>query len=485
MQYLYHHIGTLLLAFATLFVSTGLISCDDQTGTIGSGIMPDEDLTTTSQAIHNFTTSSLGVDSLIAFTSDCYLGRITDPETNSTTTSDFIAQFATLENDKLPDISAMIKENGQVVADSVIINLYIKSYYGDSVNPMKIGVYELDRNNILPEDKNYYTNIEPEEYVNKSNDALKKEISFTVTNLAIDDTIRSATSYSKNIRISLPSDYGTAILQKYYQHPEYFKNSYTFIRNVVPGFYFKTLAGNGTMVNIDVSTLTIFFKYQIEQDTIVGIKRIASTKEVIQCNNFQNRNLQPMLTENNCTYIKSPAAIFTEATLPINEIYKNHENDTINSAKIVFKRVNSLTNSQFILQAPQQLLMVRKSELETFFKDKDTPDNTTSYTTKFSQSYNSYTFSNIAGMVSYLHRLRNKEAGIKPTDDYNTILAKTKQWEANNPDWNKVVLVPITTNTDSYSNIINVFHDFSLSSTKLLGGINNPQQITVVYSRFK
>ena len=88
-------------------------------------------------------------------------------------------------------------------------------------------------------------------------------------------------------------------------------------------------------------------------------------------------------------------------------------------------------------------------------------------------------------MISYLHRLRNKEAGIKPTDDYNTILAKTKQWEANNPDWNKVVLVPITTNTDSYSNIINVFHDFSLSSTKLLGGINNPQQITVVYSRFK
>ncbi|MGN1213337.1 MAG: DUF4270 family protein, partial [Bacteroidaceae bacterium] len=124
-------------------------------------------------------------------------------------------------------------------------------------------------------------------------------------------------------------------------------------------------------------------------------------------------------------------------------------------------------------------------KLETFFKDKDTPDNTTSYTTKFSQSYNSYTFSNIAGMVSYLHRLRNKEAGIKPTDDYNTILAKTRQWEANNPDWNKVVLVPITTNTDSYSNIINVFHDLSLSSTKLSGGINNPQQITVVYSRFK
>ena len=478
--------ATAILYSISLLCSVFLLqSCDDQTGNIGIDIMPDNDKPTTSQAAYNLTTASIPVDSLIAFTSDCYLGKITDPETNATTTADFIAQFATLENDKLPDISAMHKEDGNVVADSIIINLYIKSYYGDSVNPIKIGVYELDRNNILPENRNYYTNIDPQEYISNRPDAISKEMTFTVVDLAIDDTRRFASTYSKNIRIKLPAEYGTNILRKYYEHPEYFKNSYSFIRNVVPGFYFKTIAGNGTMVNIDVSTITIFFRYKIKDKTEIGIKRIAATKEVIQCNSFNNQNLTPLLKNTDCTFIKSPAAIFTEAVLPINDIYKNHENDSINSAKIVFTRQNNTTTSQFALSAPQQLLMVRKTDLTEFFEKKKIPDNTTSYTSKLSTAYNSYTFTNIAGMVSYLHKLRNREAGIKPTDSHTTVIAKTAAWEANNPDWNKVVLVPVTTNTNSLGAIVDVYHDFSLSSTKLTGGQNNPIQISVIYSSFK
>lgn len=484
MHTLMQHITRGMLAMLAMCIMI-FQSCDDQTGTIGIEIMPDKDHPTTSQAVHDITTSSVAADSLIAFTSDCYLGRITDPETNATTTADFIAQFATLENDKLPDIKYMYKEDGQVVADSVIVNLYIKSYYGDSINPIKIGIYELDRNNILPENKDYYTNIDPTQYVSSQPDAVRKEQTFTVTDLSLDDTIRFATSYSKNIRVKLPQDYGTQILRKYYTNPEYFKNSYTFIRNVAPGFYFKTLAGNGTMVNIDVSTLTIFFRYNLKDSLVTGIKRVAATKEVIQCNSFQNRNLDPLLENTNCTFIKAPAAIFTEATLPINEIFKGHENDTINGAKVVFNRQNNITESPFTLPVPQQLLMVRKTEYEKFFREREVPDNKQSYTTNFTRAYNSYTFSNISGLISALHRLRNQKAGIKPTDTYNTIVAKTAKWEANNPDWNKVLLIPITTNTGTYGSIIDVFHDFSLSSTKLVGGPNNPIQITVVYSSFK
>ncbi len=462
-----------------------LSSCDDQTGSVGTAVMPNNDSPQTSQALYSLTTASVAADSLIAFTSDCYLGKITDPETDATTTADFIAQFATLEGDKLPDISAMHLENGKVVADSIIVNLYIKSYYGDSINSMKIGVYELDPDNILPESKKYYSNLDPKEYVSKKSDAVKTETTFSVVDLAIDDTIRFASTYSRNIRIKLPATYGTTILQKYYEHPEYFKNSYTFIRNVMPGFYFKTLAGNGTMVNIDVSTVTIFFRYTVNGKTEVGLKRVAATKEVIQCNSFNNQNLAPLLSDESCTYIKSPAAIFTEATLPINDIYNGHENDSVNSAKVVFTRQNNTTTSQFTLSAPQQLLMVRKADLTTFFENKKVPNNVTSYTTKLSTSYNSYTFANIAGMVSYLHRLRNNGAGIKSTDNHQTVLAKTAAWEANNPDWNKVVLVPITTNTNSLGSIIDVYHDFSLASTKLAGGANTPINISVVYSSFK
>ncbi len=462
-----------------------LPACDDQTGSIGSGVMPDSDSPETSQAVCSLTTASIPADSLIAFTSDCYLGKITDPETDATTTADFVAQFATLENDKLPDIGVMYKENGKVVADSIIMNLYIKSFYGDSVNSMKIGVYELDPDNILPESKKYYTNLDPQEYVSKKPDAVKTETTFSVVDLAIDDTIRFASTYSKNIRIKLPAEYGTAILQKYYEHPEHFKNSYNFIHNVMPGFYFKTIAGNGTLVNIDVSTVTVFFRYEVNGNMEVGIKRVAATKEVIQCNSFSNHNLTSLLQDGNCTYVKSPAAIFTEAALPVNDIYKNHENDSVNSAFIAFQRQNNSTASQFALTPPQQLLMVRKTEMDAFFENKKVPDNTTSYIAKLSSSDNSYTFTNIAGLVSFMHRLRNNGAGIKPTDSHETVLAKTAAWEADNPDWNKVVLVPVTTNTNSLGSVIDVYHDFSLASTKLVGGPNNPISISVIYSRFR
>lgn len=474
------HRLTTLLAIVTTVLAT-LTSCDDQTGSIGLEIMPDKDQSTTSQAVYNVLTNTMAVDSLIAFTSDCYLGRVTDPETNSTTTADFMAQFATLEDDKLPDIKAMHKEDGKVVADSVVLNLYIKSYYGDSVNSMKIGVYELDPNNILPESKKYYTNIDPQEYINPASDAIRKEMSFAVTDFSIDDTIRFASTYSKNIRITLPASYGTQILQKYYSHPEYFKNSYSFIRNVAPGFYFKTLAGNGTMVNIDITTLTVFFRYTVKDSTYVGIKRVASTNEVIQCNSFANRNLEPLISATDYTYIKSPSALCTEVTLPINEIYLDHENDSINSAKIVFTRQNNSVTSNYNLPIPKNILMLPKSELHTFFENKKLPDNKTSYATPFTPAFNSYTFSNIANAVSYLHHKRNTGAGIKLGDSKETIKAKTAAWEAKNPEWNKVVLIPVVTSANSYGNIIDIYNDFSLSATKLAP---NPQ-ISIVYSSFK
>lgn len=445
-----------------LTICLALTSCDDETGSLGIDTMPSTDQSRTSQAVYSVITGSVAADSLAAFTSDCYLGRVTDPETNSTTTANFIAQFATLENDDLPPLSTMHKENGLVVADSVVLNLYIKSYYGDSVNSMKLGIYELDSANILPEGENIYTNVNPEDYVSTKANAIKKETSFAVADFDIDDTIRYVSSYSKNIRIALPADYGSKILRLYYEHPEYFKNSYSLIHHVMPGFYFKILGGNGTMVDIDISTLTIFFRYTANDTTNVGIKRVAATSEVIQCNYFENRNLQPLLEADDYTFVKSPMAIFTEIELPVDSIYLNHENDSINSAKLVLQRYNNDENLGYALPTPSKLLMVRKSELHKFFEQRQVPDNKTSFICDFSANFNSYTFSNIANLISYLHKNR----------------------DADDPDWNKVLLLPVTTNTNSFGNVINVNNDLSLASVKLVGGKNHPISISVIYSSF-
>ena len=479
-------IRILLPTAIVLTTCAGLMSCDDETGSLGISTMPSTDLGHSSRAVYGAVSRSIAADSLAAYATDSYLGRVTDPETNATTTCNFIAQFATLESDGLPELEAMYKEDGMVFADSVVVNMYIKSYYGDSVNSMKLGVYELDSANVIPEGSKIYTNIDPEDYLSTSPDAVRKETTFAVTDFDVDDTVRFASSYSKNIRLHLPASYGTRILRLYYEHPEYFHNSYSFIRHVMPGFYFKILGGNGTMVDIDITTLTIFFRYNADGKTLVGLKRVAATREVIQCNYFDNHNLEPLLEARDYTFVKSPMAIFTEIDLPIDTIFYNHRNDSINSAMLVLPRYNNeqTTGSAYALPVPQKLLMVRKDQLHKFFEQKMVPDNKTSYIANYSSTYNSYTFTNIANLVSYLYKLRDKEAGVNAGESYYIRKNKYSKWEEANPDWNKIVLVPVTTYSNSSGSIIDVSNDLSLASAKLVGGSGDKLTISVVYSSF-
>ncbi|MDD4759218.1 MAG: DUF4270 domain-containing protein [Bacteroidaceae bacterium] len=466
------------------FLCLCIFSCDDNTDTFGGSVIPSSDGTSVSQSVYQVLTKSLRVDSLVATSSDCYLGRVTDPETNATTTCNFLAQFYCLDNYSFPDYSKINKINGLPVADSVEMRLYIKSYYGDSLNSMKIGVYELDSNKIMSENDTYYTNTEPDKYVSKSPDAIRKEISFAVADLSLPDSLRYSSSYNKNIRIKLPVSYGSKIINEYYKHPEYFANSYNFIHHVVPGFYFKVISGNGTIVHIDVSSLSVYFKYTQKDSTLTGIQRVAATEEVLQNNYVDNQNTDNLLKATDYTYLKTPAGIFTEATLPIDDIYENHLNDSVNSAKIVFKRYNNTLIDTYNLPTPNYLLMILKSDMNSFFQNHKVPDSYKNYYTSFDQSYNSYTFSNIANLISYLKRLRDNGAGISYTDSETSRRAKIADWEAKNPEWNKIVLVPISTENSSLGAITAVHNDFSLGSTKLVGGENNPINISIVYSHF-
>jgi hypothetical protein len=57
-------------------------------------------------------------------------------------------------------------------------------------------------------------------------------------------------------------------------------------------------------------------------------------------------------------------------------------------------------------------------------------------------------------------------------------------YEAAHPDWNKVLLVPVTTIQDSNKNIVSIRHDLSLNSTRLVGG-DDKIEIKVISSSFK
>lgn len=483
-----------ILAVIALIVCMAITSCDDTTDSIGTSLTDNGDLLNVTDTTFGVFSASLEAGAVLSRNTTGYLGKIRDPETNNYITGNFMAQFNTLENYQFPtkdslvfiengdtiklkDVADAVKDS-KIIADSCNVRLFYTSYYGDSLATMNLTAYEMKE--AMKEGVKYYSDFNPKNLVRTDN-GLKVNKTYTLTDLTVISSDRAdATVYTPNIKINLNGEYtdkngisyknyGTYIMKQYYENPENFKNSYNFINNVCPGLYFEMNDGLGSMAYITVSQLNVYFKYA-NDTTYVGTASFSGTEEVLQTTNISNdtQTIRDLVDEQTCTYLKTPAGIFTELELPVDKIIYGHENDTINSAKITLSRINNNNYSKYALPAPATLLMIPKSELKSFFENEDIVDYKTSFLAVYSSSSNSYTFNNISGMIAYMADLK-------------------KNGLANDSDWNKVVIIPVTTTTNTSGQIVKVVHDMSLTSTRLVKGDgteNSPLKISVVYSKF-
>lgn len=478
---------TIIYTVIAIMSCITIASCDDTTDSIGNSLTDNMDMLKVTTDTFNVATRSIVADSVLSRSTTGYLGKIRDIETGNYITGDFMAQFSTLENYKLPEKDSIVSlQDGEVIADSCSIRLFYTDYYGDSLATMNITAYEM--NEPMKEGVKYYSNFDPIAEGLIRNDGMKVNKTYTLTDLSISDEDRAdESSYTPNIKINLNkpytdkngvtyNNYGTYIMRMYYEDPDRFKNSYNFIHEVCPGFYFKTNDGIGSMAYITVSQLNIYFRY-LNDSTYVGTTSFSATEEVLQTTNISNdkQNIADLANDNTCTYLKTPAGIFTEITLPVDEITENHSNDTINTAKISLTRINNNTHDEYSLSAPSTLLMIPKDSLYTFFENGDNVDYKKSFIATYSSSTNQYTFNNISGMITYMADIKKKG------------LAENSNWLNEHPDWNKVVVIPVSVTTNSSSQIVKIVHDMSLTSTKLVGGSENPYEpikINVIYSKF-
>jgi len=492
--------------FGALLVGAfALCACDDDTANIGIDVMPSRDNVTASVQTYNLPTRTVAVDSVLANTATCYLGSVIDPELRVRTTSDFLAQFHVPDNFALPKLSTLVTDDaGNAVADSCDIRIYFTQYYGDSLASMKLHVQELDKANTLEENVAYYTNLNPSAYVN-ANSAFQKTVSYAVKDLTRPESETSGTKYYRQIVVKLPAQYGSEILQTYYQHPEYFANSYHFIHNVCPGFYFESAGGVGSMISSNMIALNVYFRYHTTDasgnDTIVdGMQRFGATEEVLQTtrteNDYPDSRREELLSDTTCTYVKTPTGFFTEMTLPLDSIFsETHRADSLDQAKLTLRKYNETSGAKFTLDTPKYLLLIRKGKMDNFFRTNQLPNSIDSYlSNQYSTSSPAYQFSNIAQLITDLRLERDNGAGITANDDEATRKQKYAAWEAlpENADWNKLLLVPVaatyTTTTNVYGTasktLQSVHHDLSLSSARLEGGTLQPIRIEVIYSRY-
>ena len=410
-------------------------------------------------------------------------------QTGTDISADFATQFYTFENYSFPDKSLMIGDDGGeerrgiVQCDSVEVRLYFNSYYGDANNPMKIEVRELDAEKIFREDTTYFTDTDLSSYL--ADKAPLSSRVFTPMDYNLTSTVLNSSTHTHNVHIALDKSFGQHIMESYYDNPSNFQDSYHFIRNVFPGLYFHTTSGRGTMLSLYVGTCNVYFHYgdKDKDTTYVGLARFAATPEVIQCTRFVNGDMSTLIDDHSCTYLKTPAGICTEMTLPIDEVFgSEHATDSISMASVTLTRYNKAQDS-YQLGTPSELLMVRKQDYAVFFRENRIADNRTSYTTTFNSTYNTYTFDNICRLLSYC---KHEKASLAAAAGLSE-----EQWASENPDWNKVLLIPVV--TSSVQKTVNgvstqvqasVNHDMSLNSVKLVGG-DTKIDMQVVFSRFQ
>ena len=476
-----------ILRLLTVLVIAALTfaACDDTTEGIGGSITNKIDNINISNSAFNVTTKSIVADSVLSRNNTGLIGKMKDPETGNYVKGDYMTQLSVLPTFSV-DTLDYIKQanNGKLEADSCYLLISYNASYGDTIAPMKVTAYEMTKP--MAEDKEYYSNYDAFQNGWVSEDSQHWSSNYNLSN----------TSDVKNFKIYLNKEYkkdgktyknyGSYILQTYEKHPEYFKTNFKFLHNVCPGFYIKNVGGTGNMAKIWNTELIFYWtrhKTINKDSTAVGIgyNRFDGTEEVLQLNKIENdtENLEQLASrQDSCTYLKSPAGIFTEVTLPIEDIMKGHEKDTLNTATISFPRLNNADeDNPYNFATPSTILMVQKDSLQSFFEKSKLADNRTSYTTSYSSTgtyKNAYTFQNIANLVSAMYK--NKGKG---------------------ENWNKVVLVPVNviTTTQGYTTVISkINHDMSLASTRLKRGVittdssgkeTSPIQIKVIYSKFK
>ena len=456
-----------------LLVATMLFSCDDSTTGIGESTIATGDKISSGMATYHVNTRTILADSIYARTNRAYLGKYTDPQFGEFS-SDFIAQFNCTDDFKFP-------EHIQEIT-GIHLKLYYTSFFGDSLNAMRLQVDTL--NKVIPETdlKTFYTSIDPTKYYDANAKPLARkayaargasvrDTTYIYTDMYGEETKR-LTNYWQEVK--LPLSLGQHMYDKYAADSTNYKDAEKFIKNVLKGVYIHSTHGDGTILYIDDIFLNLNFKYLVESSSgkvdslINGTVVFAATKEVIQANRFKNsERLSELAEETHCTYLKTPAGLYTEVTLPIEEIAGIHKRDTINAAAISFTRYNEKSESAYPMEAPQYLLMVRKSEMYSFFENNKTFDGKTSFFAEFSSSGetgNTYSFTNIAPLISYC--MAEKESG-----NYTE-------------DWNKVVLIPVDTELDSGGNIIGIKNSLQMQSASMVGGENNPIEMHVLFTTF-
>ncbi len=424
-----------------------LNSCNDDMGLVGPSIQPDEDTPTVYADTFLIEASTILLDSIYAKTAGGLLGELYDPLFGDLK-SDYMSQFYSPEGFKFRQTPI----DGKI--DSIIFDVRYGQgkWIGDSLAIMQATVYPV----VKSLDRNYYTNIDPTEYVNLQTPLGMQ--TYTARDLNVSDSAWFATdsygyTYIPSIRIKLPLELGQRFYNESVDNPSSFQNQTSF-NNFFPGLYVTNTFGSGNILLVSDSRITIYYNYYGENsvgalDSIMTTSEVFPvTKEVIQMNRFRNTDISHLLEPNDqFTYLKSPAGVVTRLTIPAKEIISKIQGRNINNFYLTLKAMPQ-EQYKYALDYPANLLLVPENMVNTFFEEGKINNDTTTFAASYDSSKLTYTFGNISNLLKY--QMENA-----PDEDLNMV----------------VIPVQRTFLTDSYGN--------TTTTTATMGSYLIPSGVTL------
>ena len=286
-----------------------------------------------------------------------------------------------------------------------------------------------------------------------------------------------------------------------------------YFMEMMKGIYVKNDYGDGTILYIDQIELNIIYECYIRNtdtgeiykmhdektdSTGYSYRTFAATKEIIQANSFKSDEplIQQKVAETEWTYLKSPAGIYTQATLPLAEFDQKLSQDTLNVVKLGFTSYSQSNDDNiyaFPMSAPTYVLLVREKDKESFFKENKITDNITSYLVQRNNIYtNQYVFSNIVQLINV--SLAEKAAAVEELATFGEISevvnangqpVKTIEEWMEVTEWDKVALLPVNVVTDSSGSVVGITNDLQPGYTKLKGGLTGSTlDLDIIYTSF-
>lgn len=377
---------------------TILSGCSDDLNLVGSTIQPGGDKMPVHVDTFQMQAKTLLMDSVYARTTSGLLGEFYDPLYGNVK-SDYICQFY------CPDGFKFQHEPIDNKIDSIDFKIAYQngSWVGDSLTPMRAQIYPV----IKELERNFFTSFDPAEYCDLQYSLGAQ--TYTAHDNSVPDSIKNLTDtegnpyYTPTITIRMPKEFGQKFYDESINNPSTFSSQENF-NKFFPGLYVTNTYGSGNILQIDYSTIYIYYRYNVkgsqDQDsTVYARESFSVTKEVLQLNRFENTDLTSLLEDNDSiAYLKTPAGVYTQLVIPAKEIAERVSNRIINNIPLTIKAMPQ-ENWQWALSAPANLLLLPKDSLPTFFQNNKIENGTTAYRAAYSSSSRTYEFSNIANLM--------------------------------------------------------------------------------------